>query len=363
MPNVPTRIRSGPSQLRQTIAKAAADGHVTKQEKARLARAMLADLVAAPNATEGLKQLEENVNALLKELPESGSAPGVGNLGEIKVELRRLTDTFADAQMMMDSAEEGLFMIAMGLARADGRVTVKETKNVRALAEKMVAQADDPGATAGQLRDLSVMLGAFYKAEGEKHARPHDDQFSKTAGMHYGRMERSLGKALAATEDVADVRQLDPKSSEAWHIRQTLVNLEEHGSGVDVVSLATVVNMELGKFDSSRMRGAAKFKLDQMKEARQDAVLDYARALGMDEAHPIFQTLHGLIFGQVMSDDAFSKYATLIGGAATEDVQATYDEFLGMKQQLEYLTPENRNQLKPAYGRFEKLLRDELARR
>ena len=73
--------------------------------------------------------LQEELEALLKEIPESNSAAGVGNLGELKVELRRLTDSFADA-----------FYGAYNQAKRDGWLDGRYPTSARHRAQSVCAE-------------------------------------------------------------------------------------------------------------------------------------------------------------------------------------------------------------------------------
>ncbi len=327
-----------PKNLTVAISAATQAKVFTADAAQALTPGVLHDLANSDAPLQTLKLAAQNLRAFLAPFAtaQTADAGGVHLDRAVRHTLTDIADQLAGAAERLETVKGGLFGVAMGLSVADGVVTVQEAEAIGAIGERILADAQDPGATArlmrGMLAELETMFAqtAAFGSNALGSGPSRDEVFAPQSSAAMNRLNVTLGQTIAAgiKPDASQVVAAD--GAFAKGVRDAMNGDPMMRALMFEAGLPSLVQEQLAIYDSTGLRGPAKLAMDRESGKIAQALVAHVNAAAPGVDHEDLRaTVFRLVTGEFLPADLMKKFTQEL---AANDVAALTKAQQGMQE-------------------------------
>lgn len=306
------------------------DKMVDEKEVASLTPALLKDLIRNTDAKATLESAAKNLQEFLAPFAGSRVAPGRDvefQSLDAKYKMHDLADALTRAGEQLARLDGGLFQIAMGLSVEDGKLSASEVKDLQKVAAKVVKESADPKVTAAKLKQVLVEFDSHLRNLASAGMGGRDEVMDPAAQAAMGKLNAFLGATIAKHTSTVNPSVVDPNGSFAKGLKDALRDNGSFGPAAAVeLVMPSLVEAELGVFDSKGLSGPAKLKMDAMREERAGALMGFVNSLNLDDSG-MTASIYRMLTGHFVPPQLATEFKTELKGMSVDDLKSQLQTF------------------------------------
>ncbi len=322
-----TRIDRNVAAQFASISK---DKLIDEKEVASLTPALIKDLIRNTDSKATLESAAKNLKEFLAPFAGSRTAPGRDVEFEsmpAKYKLHDLADMLTRAGDQLASIDGGMFQLAMGLSVDDGKLSSSEIKDLQKVAAKMVKDSADPKATAAKLKQVLVEFDAQIRNMTSAGMGSRDEVMDPAAQAAMGKLNAFLGASIAKHSTGVNPSVVDPNGPFAKGLQDALRDNSSFGpaAGLAMV-LPSLIESELGVFDTKGLSGPAKLKMDAMRDERAGALMAHVNSLNLDDSG-MTASIYRMLTGHFVPPNLANEFKTELKSMSVDDLKSQLESF------------------------------------